>query len=295
MTDKRITALSHVSVDEISVVDDGANPEAKVLIIKNKSGAAAGHKACKGCKTPDECMKKGKCSEPDGDEQMKKALAAISAVMSGDNGDDTMNLDELTDALEKAKTALDTAAADIAKRDERIAALEADIAKAKKPEDKGEDKGEDDVLKALPEAIRKRLVDAEESAKAATAVVQKMQAEREVAEAIVKAKSAGMVEPDVTGPILHRVAKGCTTAADATELERVLKAAAAQAKAGGVIFKSIGAAGGDGGDDGDPEALLKAKAKEIAAAEKISIEKAYSLALERNPDLYESYLNKRRA
>jgi hypothetical protein len=89
-----------------------------------------------------------------------------------------------------------------------------------------------------------------------------------------------------------RVAKGMTTAADATTLESLLKSVSAVA-GDSLLFKSLGS---DSSLDGEPEALLKTKAAEIQKANSgMTYEAAYAKALEQNPSLYNAYISKRRA
>lgn len=84
-----------------------------------------------------------------------------------------------------------------------------------------------------------------------------------------------------------------TTADDATMLETMLKAAGEQGKTA-ALFKALGS---DTAVDGEPEAMLKAKADEIekAAEGKLTKEQAYAKAVEQNPTLYTAYVAKRRS
>lgn len=198
-----------------------------------------------------------------------------------------MDLEELTKALEKSAETIDAQAAEIiklkAERDEAVAKA--------KDADKAE-KTDEELLKSVPESIRKRLADAEASTAAANAAIEKMRDDRELADRITKAKADGIAEPDKVGGILHRMTKNKATAEDTAEIERLLKAAAAQDKTS-ELYKSRGSSTAS---DGDPEVLLKAKAEDIRKAKPtLTFEQAYSEAMEANPALYDAFIAKRRA
>jgi cell division protein FtsB len=206
-----------------------------------------------------------------------------------------MNLEELTKSLEAAEAKLTElekratdAEAEVKKLKDDNAAKDAEIAKLKTPAPT-----EEDLVKALPESVRKMVQDSQKQAADALAEVEKMKTQAETTEAIAKARTYGIGDAAVLGPIMLRIAKGKSTAEDATAIEAVLKAAAAQAKVS-PLFKSQGNGGDENG--GDPEALLKAKAEEIRKANpKLSFAQAYTQATEENPDLYRDYVAKRRA
>lgn len=333
--------LTDMEITEISLVDEPANDDARVVIVKAKSG----FKLCDDCKDPKGCMAKGKCGvekSMDADEddmeddddmeemdgmngkgKMKKSAKPISAakvagailtaitelspqivekaLAEGFSADSeaadmaeeiiketVMDITQLSKALEEAEAKMET----LEKRasDAEAALKEANdtIAKAKAPEESAEP-SEEEVLKSLPEAIRKRL----EKAKEDEATIAKMAAEAEEKEAIEKVRAMKVAEPEKVGPMLLRVAKGKSTAEDAKAIETLLKQHAA-ISAVSPLFKSIGSAAAV---EGDPEELLKAKAAEIQKASdgKLTSAQAYDEALKQNPSLYDAYIAKRRA
>lgn len=326
--------LSDMTIDEISLVDEPANEQARVLIVK-----AAGEvcTACKGtgkdadgdvCKTcggtghlakgdketgpgePDNENAEGEGDKPGKKKSIKKQALAGGTPADADaaktaaaiHTENHMDIEKLSAAvkdaeaklvtLEKrageAETKLAAAEAVIKAKDEEIATLKAAIPAPAAPSD-------EEVLKSLPEAIRKRLEDAEAETRAAKEALAKSAAEKETAEAIAKAKGYGVGDPAALGPLLLRVQKGMTTADDATTLETLLKGFGEFQKANNVVlFKSLGTAGGV---DAEPEAQLQAKADEIhkAAGGKLSPQQAYAQAVEQNPALYSAYIAKRRS
>lgn len=267
--------LSDMTIEEISLVDDGANEDARVVIVKAKSGQS-GH------------------AVPGGDDPSNPDAAAMAAASIKEF---EMDIETLSKALEDAEAKLaalekraSDAEASLKDAEEVIKAKEAEIdeiSKAKNPP------SDEEVLKALPEAIRKRLEDAEAAAKAAEEEVAKAKAAQETAEYIAKAKSLGAGDAEKVGGLLLRVAKGLTTADDAATLESMLKAAGEQGKTA-ALFKALGS---DTAVDGEPEAMLKAKADEIekAAEGKLTKEQAYAKAVEQNPAIYSAYVAKRRS
>lgn len=261
--------LTDMTIDEISLVDEGANGEARIVIFKSKhdESAQSGHTDPDGSSgNPDPAgFAADQLKEHDMDiETLSKALEDAEAKLV---------------ALEKrttdAEAALTDAQAVIKTRDDEIAELK----KSATPD------GEDDVLKALPEEVRKRLSDAE-------AEIKKMRDDAEQKEAVAKAREMGVSNPDDVGPLLLRVRKGMTTEGDAATIEAMLKAHAEVEKKS-ALFKSLGTTESV---DGDPESILKAKASEIMEANKgMTYEQAYVKAMEQNPAVYNAYVSKRRA
>lgn len=302
--------IKDMQLDEISLVDDPANPEANVVIAKAKNGG--GFKPCADCGDEAACRKAGKCLDMEKgcgpSKKVAKALAAISAITKAANGSESadddavsaflkehdMTLEELEKALTDAKSALDAADAVIKSKDAEITTLKAALADAqdevKKSKEAQADPTEEELMKSLPESLRKRFVAMEAASKAQADEIEKMRTEREEAEAIEKARGlAG--DPKVVGPALLRIRKGKATDADLAEIERLLKAANNQSKTS-ELYKARGATGDE---PADPETLLKAKADEIRKGNKdLSSEQAYAKALEENPELYNAYIEKRR-
>jgi hypothetical protein len=296
------TALSDMKIEEISLVDDGANPGAKVEIFKAKM------KPCGDCKTPDACMKKGACmkksddyddddmDDDDGDmaQRGRRAMAKSAAPAAALRQEFEMDLEELSKSLEAAEAKLDelekanAGLTDVVKaKDARIAELEGTIAKAADPA-----AADDAFLKSLPEVAREAIVKARKAEADAKAELQKARDKQDAEAAIAKAKALGFGNADEVGPLLVRVAKGMTTADDAQALEKLLKSAGEIAGAS-PLFKAMGAAAAV---EGDPAELLKAKADEIQKANTgMTYEAAYAKAVDQNPALYGAYVNKRRA
>ena len=330
--------LTDMEITEISLVDEPANDDARVVIVKAKSG----FKPCDDCKDPKGCMAKGKCGvekSMDGDEddmagdedpdemkgkgKMMKSAAPISAAKvagailtaitelspqivekalaegfsanseAADMAEEIiketiMDITQLSKALEEAEAKMEVLEKRASDAETALQDANDTIAKAK-AEEAPVEPDEEEVLKSLPEGIRKRL----EKAKADEAVIAKMAADAEEKEAIAKARDLKVAEPEKVGPMLLRIAKGKTTAEDAKAIETLLKQNAA-ITAASPLFKSIGSAAAV---DGDPEEILKAKASEIQKGSdgKMTFAQAYDEALKQNPSVYDAYIAKRRA
>lgn len=286
--------LSNIEIDEISLVDEPANESARVVIVKAKGG----FKPCAECESPAVCKKAGMCAEKAEDEDedeygMKKSRTESagsaddqSADALSNDGDQQMDIETLSKALETAEARLDdlqgrteTAEKKLAEAEEMLKAKNAEIATLRK----SAGVEEEEVLKSLPESIRKRL-------EANEAEIRKMREERETQEAVAKARGLGLNDPEKIGPVLARVTKSAK-AEDAAALETLLKSLVAVGNAN-VLFRSVGS---DNAVDGDPVEILKAKAEEIRKARPtLSAEAAYAAAVDQNPNLYNAYIAKRR-
>lgn len=301
--------LTEMTIEEISLVDDPANEQARVLIVKAKDkpepddedededdleemdkAEAAGLRRLKEAveKIAPELVRAMVGGEPINPEAAGSAAASIMEF--------NMDIEALSKALGEAESRLETlekraeeAEAALAERDEVIKAKDGEIADLKKVKEADQEPSEEEVLKSLPESIRKRL----EAAKVAEEELAKARAEGEEREAIAKAKDLGVGKPEEVGPLMLRIAKGKSTEDDAKALEGLLKGLKEQTVTG-ALFKSFGSAAAV---EGDPETLLKAKAEEIKKANPaLTFEQAYDKAMTENPSLYNAYtVAKRRA
>lgn len=158
----------------------------------------------------------------------------------------------------------------------------------------------EEMMKSLPEPIRKALEDAEARAEeaiakaaAADAALETIRAERETAEWIVKASEFGNLaaDPVVLGPILRKFA---TVDSEATDtLVEILKAADAQAESAG-IFAEIGVPTPQVIGDGDAWSVIESLAKaKVAAGEADTIASAVAIVTAEQPDLYDRYRTER--
>lgn len=276
------TQITVLKLDEISLVDDPANIDARVEIVKRRSASNASDMIAKIGEFAD-ALAGGTPVDPD------TASAAVSYIqeitmdletLSKQLDEAQKNLDTLTKRAEEAEGKIAKHAEEIIAKDTVIKAKDEEIAKLAADKPKPTD---DEIMKSVPEPVRKRL-------EAAEAEITKMRDAADEAVFKAKAQSFGIGNADEIGPIMLRIAKHSTE--DVLAIEKVLKAAGAQIKAAG-LFKSVGS--GSGAEDTSPDALLVQKTHEIQKADpKLTYAAAYTLATERNPELYTQYLQKRR-
>lgn len=311
--------LTDMEITEISLVDEPANEDARVVIVKSKGG----FKPCDDCGDPEGCMKKASCAASG-----KVAKASVEAItdavlaaieemtseivakaMAGGLPAETevedtatavikeflMDIEAISKALQEAEANIaavtkraETAEAKAAALEAVVKAKDEEISKGKAPEVDPEE----EFLKSAPAHVRERILKDRERIAALDAEISKARADAEVKEAVEKARAYSKVaKPEDMGPALLRIRKGKSTEDDAKLIEQLLAAAAASTSMG-AIFKSIGQ---PNAVEGDPEAILKAKAEEIQKANAgMSYAVAYDKALVENPEVYSAYIAKRR-
>lgn len=287
--------LTDMIIDEISLVDDGANQHADVVIVKAKS-APEGRTGSEGISDDIDTASADQLKEFQMDmENLAKALEDAEAkleTLEKRTSDAEAALADATEVIKAKEAEIEELQKGMAYKGDKMDA-EKGKAKAAKNADGDEDDEDEDkkVMKSLPESIKKRLEDFEKRAAEAEVALAKMRDEKDTADAIAKAKTLNFGKAEEIGPLLMRVTKGSTTAADAETLERLFKAAGEQSKVTH-LFRSVGS---DTAVDGDPEVLMKAKAEEIRKANtSMTFEQAYAKAMEENPSLYNAYIAKRR-
>lgn len=284
------SVLKNMRVMEVSLVDEGDNPGADVVVVKRREAD---------CKTAfnEFAETVAKLNTLADGEDGEEGAALAAEVLKGMN----MNIEELNEKLGQIETALDTvqkekddAVAKVADLEAALSAKDDEIAKLKDAAPAADEGKDDDVLKGLPEDIRKRLEDAEAKAARAEAAIEKANEQRELDAAIEKAKGYGFAEPEKLGGAMHRVAKGKPDEGDMAVIEEALTKAKAVVDADSKLFTSIGKAQGQNADD--PEVKLRTAALDIQKAKpELSYEAAYAEAMDANPALYDEVAKARRA
>ena len=152
--------------------------------------------------------------------------------------------------------------------------------------EKGTGFDETEVLKSMPEQARAMFEKMREQKEAAEEQVRKNAEEKAEAEAI--AKAATMKSLPIEQSKLVEILKGCS--ADIVEL---LTAASAAIDA--TVLNEVGKSKSNGAAsasaDGDAWSKIEAKAEEIAKRDSITKQKAVSVAIKENPELYKEYLD----
>lgn len=266
--------VSELSIEEVSLCGEGVNADARAVIVK---AVMPGHTS------PHPSLPGGVPGYDDGE-----LFAAVR--------DYRMDINTLTEALNKAKAEIEALQKSSTDKDAQIATLTKAVEDANKATEIAKavadpKAAEDAMIEKAEPAMKALLLKAREDRE----TIAKMAAEREEERAIAKARADGMPEPEKTGPALARIAKGAGTKDDAEVVERVVKAALEQAKAGGaklfaVIGKSVG------GDANSPEAIIKARAADLRKAKPTLTEaQAEVEVMNADPDLYARYKSGRAA
>lgn len=284
--------LTNLKITEISLVDDPANEEARVEIWKSRAGKPE--------EMPDWSAVTGAVVDAITELAptiVQKALAAGGAAAPGAETVARAIVTEIVMDLEAVAKALETAEARITEITKRaddaeaaVAAKEAEITKMK-AELTPAATSDEEVLKGLPEVVRKRLEAAEQAAAAAQDEVRKSREKGERDTFVAKAKSLKVGDPEKVGDLMMRVAKGKTEPTDVDMIDALLRQAATIASQS-PLFKSLG---GAAAVDGDPDEVVKAKAEAIRKAKPgTTFEQAYDEVMRAEPHLYDAVLAKRR-
>ena len=206
-------------------------------------------------------------------------------------------INSVSEELAKAKEDLatvtaerDTANEDLAKAKEELETLRAE------GNDDGKDDGKDgaekaksgsafdetETLKSMPQEVREMFAKMKAQKEAAEEEIRKAKEEKETAEAIAKAKElkAIPVEQDKLVDII----KGAN--ADLLDLLSVVNAAIE-----GTVLDEVGKSNAQKSDNGaDAWAQIEAKADEVAKRDSVSKQKAISIVIKEEPNLYKEYL-----
>jgi hypothetical protein len=269
--------LSHLLLDEISLVDAPANPGAQILLFKRSDPAAASGKP-KG--NPDmsiiETVKSHLAGLGVADDQIEKAAKELV---------EEIGEVKTPEEVEKAITAALKAKADeLDKAFEKK--VEAEVTK-RLEEDK-----KDDLTKAkeamTPEA-RERFEKMEAEANATKERLEKLEGERRRDDLRKRLEPfATIAKTDELLPIFE-----CLSEDNAKSFEAILEKTVEQlSKADTILTKSIGT---KEPVDGSAEAELRRIGNEIAKAENLSPQQGFRRAAEKHPDLLRKHREEQRA
>jgi hypothetical protein len=277
-----------LKLKRVSLCADPANEFAKVALFKSRDGArkddmgdincSCGATMSKGTKVCPSCGKEmsmkvdlSKITDADTRKAVEAVIADLAAAekLAQEEQDKRVAADKAKDVAEKA--------------------LKEAVEKAKPaPSD-------EDLLKALPPALRARLEKSEKDAKEASDAVKAMAEKARETEFIAKAKVFGNLSVDASkfGPVLKRIADGTSTKEDVAEIERVLKGANEIAKK--ALFTQRGSANAGAGATGEAWAMVQKQAEELRAevlksGTKITLPEAMDRVIKANPELYEQHL-----
>lgn len=256
--------LLDLVVDRVDLVDEGANSAAFIELYKRKEK-----------------------SEPmDFNEILSKMKPEHAEVVSKAFEDKDEELLKARKDLADTEEALNAANEALAKANEELETLKSD-----KPEDEDEDKPEDKpeaddeeaLMKSMPDGARELFLKMRAQKEAAEEQVRKA-AEREAENAAI-AKAASLKAIPVEQAKLVGVIKSCSP--DMLEILTLANDAIEAA-----VLGEVGKNKGNGAAVTAPDAWsqIEKRADEIAQRDSITKEKAISVAVQENPDLYRQYL-----
>lgn len=252
-----------LDIDRVDLVDEGANSASHIRMYKRKEHTNP-------MLTIEEILKSLKAEHRTVvEDAIEKAKVEATAAADADKKAKEKELEDAKEELAKAKADLATA--------------EETVAKSKAPAEPDFE----EVIKGLDPSIQ-TLMKSMKAQKEAAEAIAKAAADKEL-EDIAKSKAAELKSLPVDEAKLVEVVKGISP-----EVFEILKAANTAIEDGGLLdevgvakskAKTTDAAGAEAAWD----AIEKA-AKEISAEQKVTIEKARTIAIKENPELYREYL-----
>ena len=238
-------------VDRVDLVDEGANTAAFIKLYKRKERDAI--------MDFNEIIAKLK---PEHAEVIQEEIAKAKAEVP----------EEIAKELSDTREKLDITETELTKMKE-------EVNKSKEP---AKEDNFEEVLKNLDPAVQKVFKSLQSQKEAAEQVAKQLNEQKEEEEAIKKAKTlkALPVEEDK----LVQVVKGVSD-----DVYEILKSAAKVLEES-EIFEEVGKGKGGAGST-DAWSKIEKKADEIAKRDGITVEKAISVVINENPELYKEYLS----
>lgn len=255
--------LKDLVVEEVSLVDSPANPEAHVLIYKR------------------DVEKDGKC--PDCGAQMEMGKCPSCGYEAQKAAEEAEEKEHMADA-QKLQAELDAAKKLAEENAAKATAAEAKAAELQKKLDALENTPEaveKRKLEAMPESVRKEFSAMKEE-------IAKAREEKAEAEAIAKAKADFSNLPGKAEDIakIYRKATSGLTAEEKAEFDKTLKSASEALKSN--LFVERGR-GGAAPVSGSPEAQMEVKIDELRKANpKLSYAEAALQVAKAHPEIYEA-------
>jgi hypothetical protein len=279
---RRITKLR---VREMSLVGEGDNPHADVLILKHRQAVGIDFNIVAGVLG-----------------EVRKSALQLAHELS--EGGSSMDIQELTDKLDNIEKSLTAAQEQNTALRAQVTDLTGQLTAVTKERDEAVEKAkapandtDEEVLKGLPEPLRQRFIAAEARAVSVEKALAEANDQRELAAEVEKVRAAGFKDADTFGALVHRVRKGKSTSEDADKLNEFITKAAAVVKGDSVLFTAIGKAKGI-----DPDAAATAQGQldeavtaVLKAKPLLTREQAITEVFEAQPGLYDEIQKARSA
>lgn len=259
--------LLDLVIDRVDLVDEGANSAAFIELYKRREKSK-----------PMEFNEILSKMKPEHAKVVTDAIEAKDAELAKARED----LDAANQSIADKDAELNTANDALAKANAELEAL-----KAEQPTGEGVEKSatidETELLKSMPEAAREVFLKMRAQKDAAEEQVRKAAEKQAEDEAIAKAASLKAIPVDQAK--LVGVVKGCTP-----EMLEILTLANSAIEA--AVLGEVGKSAGNGASTTDPDAWaeIEKKASEIQARDSVTKEKAISIAVSENPELYKRYI-----
>lgn len=279
--------LEDLVINRVDLVDEGANSAAFIELYKRKERSA----------TMDikEILSKMK---PEHSEVVQAALDNLSgevAKAKEDLATVTAECNTAKQDLAKAKEDLKAANEDKEKAESELETLKAKQSEECECDGEADENGmckvcgkpkkkaafdEEETLKSMPAAARAMFIKMRTQKEAAEEEVRKAKDAEAQAEAV--AKAAELKALPIETEKLVGVLKGCS--AEMVDVLTTINAAIE-----GTVLDEVGKSN-PGGKGADAWAKIEAKADEIAKRDSVTKQKAVSIAIRENPELYKDYL-----
>lgn len=279
--------LEDLVVDRVDLVDEGANSAAFIELYKRKErGATMDIKEILSKMKPEHSsVIQAELDKLSGD--VMKAKEDLATV--------TTERDTATQDLEKAKEDLKVANEDKEKAESELETLKASIPDECDCDGEADENGmckvcgkpkkkaafdEEETLKSMPAAARAVFIKMRTQKEAAEEEVRKAKDAEKHAEAV--AKAAELKALPIETEKLVGVLKSCS--ADTVDVLTTINAAIE-----GTVLDEVGKSNA-GSKGADAWSKIEAKADEIAKRDSVTKQKAVSIAIKENPELYKEYL-----
>lgn len=279
--------LEDLVIDRVDLVDEGANSAAFIELYKRKEQSAI--------MDIKEILSKMK---PEHSAVIQAELDRLSgdvAKAKEDLATVTTERDTATQDLEKAKEGLKAANEAKEKAESELEMFKSQQSDACTCDGEGDEKGvckacgktkknaafdEEEVLKSMPAAARAIFIKMRTQKEAAEEEVRKAKEAEKHAEAV--AKAAKLKALPIETEKLVGILKNCS--ADMVDVLTTINAAIE-----GTVFDEVGKSNA-GSKGADAWSKIEAKAGEIAKRDNVTKQKAVSIAIKENPELYKEYL-----
>lgn len=279
--------LEDLVVDRVDLVDEGANSAAFIELYKRKErGATMDIKEILSKMKPEHSsVIQAELDKLSGD--VMKAKEDLATV--------TTERDTATQDLERAKEDLKAANEDKEKAESELETLKASMPDECDCDGEADENGmckvcgkpkkkaafdEEETLKSMPAAARAVFIKMRTQKEAAEEEVRKAKDAEKQAEAV--AKAAELKALPIETEKLVGVLKSCS--ADMVDVLTTINAAIE-----GTVLDEVGKSN-EGSKGADAWSKIEAKADEIAKRDSVTKQKAVSIAIKENPELYKEYL-----